>query len=359
MFGAFNSNKSTYRNLFCSAKRLGICSRGIISAGRVDVEVLRAIRDNIISLEALSLYAQEYASGLVDAQKSAFEERRTLALRIDKLQSRIDGLTEAIAEAGRNLNRDDLRERDRWVEERDACERRLDELPVPTAMPQPSIQDIGMLGREVQELIVRMPFVARTKEDWLLIAMLRRLIRRVDISKATDGTDFSVEIRVSSAGFLPDVEPSDLDDPWAVAEIDEPDNSAAFAPCRIIRRRCGDELYNRPAQTERDAHLSAKARANVYGLTEEDWSIVAPLVNCRPDARLMLDAALFALRTGRGLFKLPAPFDRSGLHQAIRRMVIGGVWTLVLDALESVQSPTVAGLDTSRFAHLTSGNAAE
>lgn len=361
MYGTFNGTKAQYRMLHCSDLNIGMCRNGKISAGRVDVEVLRTIRDNIVSLEALALYAREYAVGLAEAQKSVIDERNAVALRIGRLQSRIDGLTEALAEAGRAFERDDFRKRDRWVRERDACEQRLDQIPIPTAMPQPSVQDIAMLRREVDELIVRMPFVARTKEDWLLIAMLRRLIRRVDICKSAGDVCFSLEIHVSSAGFLRDVEEQDLEHPRDLAEIDDIDEAespTAFAPVRIIQRRCDGASFSRPAQAERDAHLAARAQANVYGITQEDWSIVAPLVTHCPDARLMLDAALFALRTGRGLQRLPAPFDRNGLHQAIRRMVIGGVWTLVLDALETVQSPTVAGLDIGRFAYMTSGHAA-
>ncbi len=51
------------------------CTAGHISAGFVDLQILTMIRDSVVSLEALALYAEEYAKGLAEARKGVLEER--------------------------------------------------------------------------------------------------------------------------------------------------------------------------------------------------------------------------------------------------------------------------------------------
>ena len=65
-----------------------------------------------------------------------------------------------------------------------------------------------------------------------------------------------------------------------------------------------------------------------------------------------MDTALFALRTGQGLYTLPAPYNDKALANGVRDMVRKGFWARALKALEEIQSPAVAGLDTSRFADM-------
>ncbi|MGE8131665.1 recombinase family protein [Methylobacterium sp. NPDC080182] len=358
MNSGFGSRLSPYRALLCTNANAGTCSDGSISAGRIDAEILRAIRDDVVSFEALALYAEQYTIGLAEARQSIMKERSLLEARIEKLQRRIDGLTDAIAEAGRALSKDDFRSRDRYVEERSDCETKLACLTIPGSAPDLSLSDLASLRREIDELLIRMPFVAQTKEDWLLISTLRRLIQRVDIQKNLDG-GFTLQIQASAAGFLSDVDEAELAEPDAIQHFDrtEHDGSSTYAPVRTIGRTCVGKSNGGASKAEIMQHLAFKAQSNIFGLTDEDWRIVYPLIPKYADARLLLDAALFALRTGQGLISLPAPFARRGIHQAIRRMVISGLWSVALEALETVQSPTVAGLDTSRFTYLVGGNA--
>lgn len=95
-------------------------------------------------------------------------------------------------------------------------------------------------------------------------------------------------------------------------------------------------------------------RTNRFGLKDADWIVVEPILAAygRPDKRQLVDAALLYLRTSWGLASLPAPYGGFAAQQRVRKMIAEGWFRRVCNALAVVQSPTVAGLDASRFATL-------
>ena len=87
-----------------------------------------------------------------------------------------------------------------------------------------------------------------------------------------------------------------------------------------------------------------------FALTDDDWRIVTDLVGGRhPDhGRWLADAALFCLRSGRRLGSLP-PFSGGFVASRVRCFVRNRISDLAYDATVEVGSPTVLGLDVSRF----------
>jgi len=98
---------------------------------------------------------------------------------------------------------------------------------------------------------------------------------------------------------------------------------------------------------------SEKLAAGVHITTDEDWAAIEPLWSRwkRRDKRQVLDAALIYLRCRKlGLRSLPPPYDRGHeMESAVYLMIRFGHWTSAFNAMERLGSPTVAGLDTSRF----------
>lgn len=337
MYGVF-TGKSRIRKLQCRAAfEYGTClNKRETSALFVEIEILREIRDRILSTEAMEVFASEY----VEELKRTREEDRH---QVERLQHRIANLNTCIADsvvetltAGCSPE-DVVRMREAWTKERDDLSNTLFNMPMPGYAPEFDQRAASSLRENIDYLIRRMPLLSTTREDMLLVLALRGLIKRVVVHRGPQEEGYTLQISSTLARLSTDV----MDD-------------EASCPVRTIERICPRPTRGIAMSAELDAFLADQAARNLHGLTDTDWEALAPLLAewSRPDKRRLIDAALFYLRTGRGLTNLPPPFDARTVAPAVRRMVWKGWWTKAFDALTSIGSPAVAGLDVLPFLRL-------
>lgn len=338
MYGVF-TGKSNIRKLQCkSAFEHGTCpSKRETSSLAVELEILREIRDRILKKDSIEAFELEYVEELRRARQNDLREAARLRSRIRELEGRLtDSLVETIT-AGCTPKTVE-RSREVWEKELDADLEALAQLPAAGSMPEFDRDAALSLRERIDELILRMPLLATTGEDMLLVASLRGLIERVVLHRRSEDEGYTLRISYTLAG---------LSGEFAEAEV-------VGVPGQTVERICPAPTKGIPIAPELDAFLADRATRNVHGLTDADWIIVAPLLAewNRRDKRLLIDAALFYLRTGRGLARLPPPFDAPTITQSVRRMVLKGWWHKTYAALASAGSQSVAGLDLSPFLRL-------
>lgn len=348
MYSSFTTSK--VRTLYCaSAYEHGQCTRRTFtSSGYVEVEILRALRDDLLSDEAVELYRKTYAESLVAARENALRDRDNLAKEIEVLNRRIDRTWTDIVDADQS-DPDMKRNYDTYRDQRDKLVAKLRSLRVPGKLPDFGPTAIAGFKQQIEDLILQVPFVERTTEDIELVAALRGIVRRVEIDRPCRSEGYQLVVETSLSG-LPGS--SSVAEPEARAIETETDEDNA--PIHMIRRACPKPTKGRYANAERNERLAVLAARGHHTLSEDDWRTVAYVLidYNKKDRRLLMDTALFALRTGQGLYTLPAPYNDKALANGVRDMVRKGFWARALKALEEIQSPAVAGLDTSRFADM-------
>jgi DNA invertase Pin-like site-specific DNA recombinase/DNA-dependent RNA polymerase auxiliary subunit epsilon len=337
MYGVF-SGKSRIRKLQCKAAcEFGTCpNKRETSSIFVEIEILREIRDRILSREAVEAFAVEYIDELKRAREEDRREAERLRRRIADLESWIAGSLVESLTAG-CAPEDVVRTRETWTKERDALAETLADMPTAGSAPDLDRHAASSLRGRIDCLIRRMPLLATTREDMLLVLALRGLIERVVVHRGPRDEGYTLHISSTLARLSTDI----MDDEMSY-------------PVRTVERICPRPTKGIAMTAELDAFLADQAARNLHGLTDADWEALKPLLSgwTRPDQRRLIEAALFYLRTGRGLANLPAPFDARTVAPAVRRMVWKGWWTKAYDTLTSIGSPAVAGLDVSPFTRL-------
>ncbi|AMB44805.1 MULTISPECIES: recombinase family protein [Methylobacteriaceae] len=325
------------RSLRCYAESEGgRCDRSrSVSSTFVECEVLREIRDTLLTSADLSTYAREYEAQLRRIEEEVAREMKKRLRRIVKID---DWLEKSI---DRSINKggtdEDLeRARARKTAERADHRLALASLPNVASMPRAEPVDFVSLRSEMDELIRRLPMVATNEADLLLVQTLRDLVEKVVIDQPEGEAGYTLEITFA---------------PSALATRNNRIPLAGLDPV-TVRRVCPPPKTRRANLVEIDASLLAKAQRKEHSLTNADWRILTDVIGHWPfdDGRLIMDAALFYLRNDRGLRSLPPPFSDPLVESRVRRFVKNGYWRLAYDALVEADSQTIRGLDTSRFA---------
>lgn len=337
MIGIFNG-KSKIRKLYCSgALDHGTCDRKRqTSALWVELEVLREIRDRLLTAEALDLFKEEYLSERLLAIEDYTRQASHLRRKIGEINRWLENSMIAGLNAG-FVDEDMIAMREKWSSEKMLHEAELSSLPRADSIREIPPDQITTLKDQINELIIRMPIVATTEHDMLLVQTLRDLVPRIVLHRGSSQADYTLDITSSLGALAEDVDPLSID-----------------APTRTVRRACPAPTTGVPALREVRERLEDHVRTNRFGLKDADWTVLEPILSDypRPDKRQLLDATLLHLRTSAGLASLPAPFDGHAFMQRARVMIAAGWFRRAYDALSMIGSPTVAGLDTSRLAHL-------
>ena len=327
----------------CSVQRLicldalvdGCSNKGRLSARWVELELLREIRDNILSEEAHRIFVENYVDENRRIQKQVALKAATLNGRIQALEKLLeDSIVDAV---NRGCASDDLvAMREKWTAEKKKCADKIAQLPPPSFVREVDPSMIATLRQQIEDLILRMPLRPTTERDHLLVATLRKLVTSVQIMRTPGSRDYTLRITSQLAA---------LGGP-------SQDGGEVEAPSRVTIRECQAPRSGNPFRIEQDRYYAELASTNRFGLTGKDWLVLEPLLREAPfdDARRLVDAALFYLRSGCALARLPPPF--AGMTEPVRRMVRKGWWRVIHDALETVQSDAVAGLDLRPFVRL-------
>lgn len=336
--GSFRGATTT-RSLRCyNEEEGGSCERTrSYSSTYIECEILREIRDKVLHSDELATYVQEYGAHLVRMQEEIARETKELRRKITEIDEWLErSIDSAINRGGadEDLERARIRKRAQRSDHRLA----LAALPDIAAMPHVDPGAFVSLRDEVDGLIRRMPIAAKSAVDLMLVQTLRQLVEKVVIDQPRGEDGYALEISFAPAALVA------RNDYLRLAGLD------SFT----VRRYCSLPTTRRANRPEIDALLKAQAERKEYALSDDDWEIVRNSFGSRPtdDARWVMDAALFCLRSGRGLRTLPPPFSGSFVRSRVRRFIEGGYWALAYDALVRVDSPSVRGLDTSRFANM-------
>lgn len=336
-------NGSRSRHIECQdAKHHGNCkiSRKV-SLGFVEVEILRLIRDRILCEEAREIFALEYAKELERLSEHDAEQLKILTDRIKELDFMVDrSIVKAIYE-GAEENAARLRQK--WRQEKDRAMSRVRELGTPLTKEEIDIRvaNVAELGKCIDELIVQIPFQASDEQGLRLVARLRRLIPHVtvDLSQPT----IRLHVRASLARLVD-------------GGSRKRSNEAAHD---LIEIMCAEPRPFQLAAAEKYAILEFQANSNIFGSTDEDWLLIQgelSIFSYRDlSARMVFDAGMFYLRTGRGLENLPPPFgDFTNIANAVRKMVRFGLFARAVAILEAEGSKTTENVDLAPFADLMS-----
>ncbi|MEE7463642.1 hypothetical protein MFUR16E_21615 [Methylobacterium fujisawaense] len=334
LYTAF-SHSSTVRRLLCPrAVHYKSCpNTRTLTTNAVEVEILREIRDNMLNADAHELFVEQYLRESRIAEAETRTRRVALEHKIAELSALIRGSFKTAIQSTRH--RQDLEDaRDEWEEERSALEEQLVSLPPPMTVPKIDPESIGSMKDQIDALIVKMPFHAKTVDDHLLVAALRKLVTKVVVGYIPDDEGYRLDITASLAGLAED-------------------KSAALAsgiPSRDFHRICPRPPNGYANACERDEYYRKLAAEGTYALSDHDWQLVEHITEglTKASGRLLVDAALFYLRTDLGLNSLPPPFDQCNYY-FIRQFVVQGLWRGVYDVLLENDSKAVAGLDTARF----------
>jgi DNA invertase Pin-like site-specific DNA recombinase len=338
--GAFK-DRSTGRDMYCSnAAEKGECNRRRqTSANFIECEILREIRDTILTSADLPAYIEEYKSELRRLEDAVSLEVESRRRRIEKID---DWLVKSIDVAINKGGSNEHLERARELKNAERAEHRLAlaGLPDLAKMPKMELDTIPSIRDGIDALIRRIPTVAETEADLVLVQTLRRLVPKVVIDREDGMKGYALEITFR---------PSSLVTPENIQIEGLPDTITVRRPC--------DAPTSLPANlAERQAVLYVEAASGRHAMSDSDWGIVEPVFqHCRSiDARLTLNAANFYLISEIGLSSLPPPYDGPSVYHGIRRMVWQGDWRRAYSLLAAAGSATVEGLDTTRFIKLES-----
>ncbi|MBY0254300.1 MAG: recombinase family protein [Methylobacterium organophilum] len=324
------------RNMHCySHAEGGLCERsGSFSSTYVECEILREIRDTILTSADLPAYIRAYDAQMRRIGEEVARETRERLRRIAELDDWLEKSIDSAINRG-GADEDLTRARARKRAERSDHRLALAALPDVASMPRVDPEAFVSLRDEVDELIRRLPMVATSEPDLLLVQTLRGLVEKVVIDRPNGERGYTLEMTFAPSALVA------RSGPVGVAGLESV----------TIRRVCPPPVTRRANLAERDEALRSKAARKEYALTDQDWGIVADLVRGRPldDGRWVMDAALFYLRSGRGLQSLPPPFESRRVEHRVRGFVLQGYWRRAYDALVEAGSPTVRALDTSRF----------
>ena len=331
---------SGVRRLVCAAAlKHGTCDRrGSTSSLFVEAEILREIRDNILSDRAVELFEAEFVVAMQRARDEALRTRAVLTERIGQIDRWFDASIDRAVLAGLTSDQE-IGQRKRLNDERERLAKELANVHVPDGTVDLAQIAIPKMRDEMNRLIMRMPLKDPTEADLKLVSALRRLIDRVAIDRMPGQEGYTLTIDASLVGLS------------ACQTI----ASRGLATQRFVRA-CAALCSGRVRTPELMEHLAGKAKTNDWSTSEEDWSVVAPAWSGweHPKKRLYLDATLFYLRSEiLSLSTLPPPYDDESIEYGVKVMIAKGHWASALAALEQVCSPAVANLDTSRLAAKT------
>lgn len=335
---AFKGN-STGRRMRCSSELSGgLCDRSrSTSSNFVEYEVLREIRDTVLSSTDLPMYAEECEAELRRLEEEVAVETRHRLARIAELDDWLEtSIDKAINKGG--TDEDLARARIKKRAERSEHQLALAALPDISSKPRFDPSAIDALKDAVDKIILRLPIVATSEADLMLVQALRKLVTKVVLDQPNGERGYTLKITFCPAAL---VAPSGLG------------NLAERQPV-TVRRNCPPPTAIQANVEERKADLRARADRNEYGLSDEDWRIVEPIIrNDRAaDGRTTMDAALFYLRSGKGFTSLPSPYGGLAMRYRVRVLVLNGEWRRAYDALTEAGSPAVRNLDVTRFASL-------
>ena len=327
---------SKIHKLLCKAAlEHGTCERRrSTSSVFVETEILREMRDNILSDEAIGHFQATYLDELKRSRDEAAFRRRRLEARIAEIDRWMDASVLSSINAG-CTEAHMIRLREEWNAERDRLLAELVETAMPDQVDDVSHADLVSVRAGLDRLIMRMPISATSEEDMLLIAALRRMISRVTVDRKQGDAGYALTIEASLANL-----PA------------RNGKAAEGVAVRTFTRKCPAPHKGKVNMPELLALAAEKTATDEWATTDQDWAAVAPLwEDCRnPKKRFYLDAILFYLRIGTlGYRRLPPPYDERTVSYGIQMIASTGLWRSAYDALVRIDSPTVAGLDLSRL----------
>jgi len=329
-------SSSSARTMKCvAAETGGLCERSrSMSSNYVEGEILRALRDNLLSSVDLPGYIDEYRGEVQ-------QFKRDMSERADDLRRRIVEIDLWFAASldkslTRGVPREDV-ELARAAKEKQRADHRLALAALPAVSELASFDPrlVSSLKDEVDALIRRLPIVAGSETELSLVQTLRRLVGKVVIDLTPGEGSYSLEITFAPAML---VAPAGTSAPNGLESV-------------TVRRVCESPKLRRLAAEEREADLRMKVARMEFALTDEDWRIVAPILegSLLIDERLAMNAVLLYLRSAGGFEALPPPYGGSAMRYQAWRLVSRGYLRRAYLALLEAGSSTVRDLDISRL----------
>ena len=347
--------ESGVRHLLCKAAfENGTCDRmRSTSSLYVEAEILREIRDHILSDDAIELFNRTY----VDEMKRGYDEisakRVRLTDQIAKIDTWLDNSFLESLKEGRSTDQM-ARVCERLEDEKAELAVELEGCVLPEKATEVPDVEVATLRGALDSLILRTPLSDPDETDLKLVSALRNLVGKVVIDRADGRTGYTLQIHAALGALAAPFAASETDAGRGIF-VDRPTVLRAASPSRIFTRDCPDPVRGKFAHAAPEkARRGAEMLANGEGLTTEaDWAAVEPVWRHwkYPGKRKILDAALFFIRTGTASLRtLPFPFDGGyAVEYRVDEMFRNGCWMSAVTAMEWIRSPTVADLDLSRL----------
>jgi site-specific DNA recombinase len=327
------------RRLQCSAYvEKGTCSIGH-SVGQAYVErnILRMVRDGVVNEQTVEAFEAAYREEARRLAADVEAERATLETKAAKLDRDIDRTWDKAAMSGFSTERVSGW-RARWESELAELRERLRCLPRLDRLPKADASGAATLRGAMSELILRIPSPLQSADDQRLLAAIRALVPRVELTFAKGGRGYTLRVDARLDGLLPAAE-----------------RTPAVVPvARRLEAAFGPTEWGRMADPDRRDEVTKMAQARVHGLRDHQWLAIAHIfdaVDLRAvRARDVVDAALFHLRTLTPLSKLPSCYGHpKTVRGALQRFVGAGLWHDAVDELGRLHDAVVVQGDRTAF----------
>lgn len=195
---AIFNGRSKVRKLYCQAAlEHGICGNTRqTSAAWVELEVLREIRDGLLTEEALDLFTREYLLERLRAIEDCGRQAVQLRQKIKELSRWLEDSMIAGFNAG-FADEEMIAMREKWTSEKARHEAELSILPSAGSIREIAPAELSTLKGQIDELIIRMPIVATTEQDMILVQTLRDLVPRIVLHRGPAQNDYTLDITTS------------------------------------------------------------------------------------------------------------------------------------------------------------------
>jgi site-specific DNA recombinase len=305
----------------------------------VELGALQMLQEEISTIKIVGPFVKEYEEQRHAISKRQDSQRRRLKNDIAHVEQELDASFDKREAATAPLEWLAAKRQKLWARAETARAEleRLPENPGPAALNGDAGEKfMSSLGRIFQD-----PTIDTTSEDGAcLLAQFRKLVDRIEIGIATDRT-YSLRIAVRLAPLL----------------TSEGSTSISDAVISLERKFPAFRRGSNPAEMER---LRLIADKGTHKLTDAEWDLISDLVPERLGrsrreewnlpVRTMVDAALFAIKTGTWTANLPSHFgDRRAVEVGVVRLVYGGTFDRIVHKLKASSPKTLIGANVSYF----------
>lgn len=330
---ALSNGAKAWTRLVCSAALQGACDRtGGIRMYSVECELLDMIATEMVGPEAEEVFRTEFVAEGERFREEIAEARargkRAITQLVARLKATFDeAFTEGFSSSYLATLRRDLEA------ELSRQENMVASLPDDDDIPTGESVDFPDLRKCISELKDRMPLLARTEQECVVVQKLRAIVRAVVIERDADG--YVLYVEASLGGLMP--------------------GGGDSLPSRNLVRRC-------PKPTYRMTIGASVARTydvlpELPPLDDSGWDAVASILGelrgWKIAPRTAFEAALIFARTATTMDRMPPPYDSQRVAAALRRFGAEGRLRKAVAKLAALGHPVVEGLDMKRLERWT------